>query len=508
MLHSLLWSRVLRGGIVVFLTVTSTLPAYAGDQDRDKEKEDNSRARLPAYGPGAVVPVCYNSQSGDWRLVSPWGVANAPALSCRPPAPWDSINVPAGGWSKVACTTGGAFDCREHEFFLELNSRGPQGPLGLTGPQGSIGPQGPNGAVGPIGPQGSAGPPGVQGPVGPTGAAGVQGNVGPVGATGAVGPTGPVGPTGAGFTFRGEWDGNAQYVQNDVVTENGAAFIARSDNGAVDPAELSGGEWALLAAKGAVGLTGPQGYAGPPGVQGPVGPMGAAGVQGNVGPAGATGAVGPTGPVGPTGAGATVTDISPSGPCGPVAGVSIADGAGHIGIVCDGATGATGATGPTGPAGTAGESSATFLETSAFTASPVAAPTVPPLFYVTGLYQTISVPSGAAVHIESTGGVQTQSATVPGFSVLDVLLFVDGVSQPGGWTRLTAANVTLADKASARWHFAQSVTLAAGTHTIGVAVGQAGAAGGGSIAGSVAATVGGVNPSPLQGTLTVTILKQ
>ena len=403
MLHSLLWSRVLRGGIVVFLTVTSTLPAYAGDQDRDKEKEDNSRARLPAYGPGAVVPVCYNSQSGDWRLVSPWGVANAPALSCRPPAPWDSINVPAGGWSKVACTTGGAFDCREHEFFLELNSRGPQGPLGLTGPQGSIGPQGPNGAVGPIGPQGSAGPPGVQGPVGPTGAAGVQGNVGPAGATGAVGPTGPVGPTGAG---------------------------------------------------------------------------------------------------------ATVTDISPSGPCGPVAGVSIADGAGHIGIVCDGATGATGATGPTGPAGTAGQSSATFLETSAFTASPVAAPTVPPLFYVTGLYQTISVPSGAAVHIESTGGVQTQSATVPGFSVLDVLLFVDGVSQPGGWTRLTAANVTIADKASARWHFAQSVTLAAGTHTIGVAVGQAGAAGGGSIAGSVAATVGGVNPSPLQGTLTVTILKQ
>ena len=403
MLHSLLWSRVLRGGIVVFLTVTSTLPAYAGDQDRDKEKEDNSRARLPAYGPAAVVPVCYNSQSGDWRLVSPWGVANAPALSCRPPAPWDSINVPAGGWSKVACTTGGAFDCREHEFFLELNSRGPQGPLGLTGPQGSIGPQGPNGAVGPIGPQGSAGPPGVQGPVGPTGTAGVQGNVGPAGATGAVGPTGPVGPTGAG---------------------------------------------------------------------------------------------------------ATVTDISPSGPCGPVAGVSIADGAGHIGIVCDGATGATGATGPTGPAGTAGQSSATFLETSAFTASPVAAPTVPPLFYVTGLYQTISVPSGAAVHIESTGGVQTQSATVPGFSVLDVLLFVDGVSQPGGWTRLTAANVTIADKASARWHFAQSVTLAAGTHTIGVAVGQAGAAGGGSIAGSVAATVGGVNPSPLQGTLTVTILKQ
>jgi Collagen triple helix repeat (20 copies) len=289
------------------------------------------------------------------------------------------------------------------------------------------------------------------------------------------------------------------------VTENGSTFIARSDNVAVDPAQSSIGEWALLAAKGAVGPIGPQGPAGPVGVQGPIGPAGAAGVQGNAGPAGATSAVGPIGPAGPIGAGATVTDISPSGPCGPVAGVSVTDGAGNIGIVCDGATGATG---PTGPSGTAGQSSVTFLESAAFTASPVAAPTVPPIFFVTGLNQTISVPAGAAVHIQSTGGVQTQSTTVPGFSVLDVLLFVDGVSQPGGWIRLTAANVTTADKAIARWNIARSFTLAAGSHTIAVAVGQAGAAGGGSIVGSAAATVGGVNPSPLQGTLTITILKQ
>lgn len=173
--------------------------------------------------------------------------------------------------------------------------------------------------------------------------------------------------------------------------------------------------------------------------------------------------------------------------------------------MCDGAKGAAGAT---GASGTAGQSSTTFFETAEFSTGPVAAPTVPGIFFIPGLNQTVSVPSSAVVHIDSTGGVQTQTTTVPGFSVLDVLLFVDGVSQPGGWRRLTSANATTADRAIAHWSIAQSVTLAAGNHTIAVTAGQVGAVGGGSIAGSAAATVGGVSTSPLNRTLTVTILKQ
>jgi hypothetical protein len=50
---------------------------------------------------------------------------------------------------------------------IQINTLGPQGPVGPQGPSGSIGPQGPSGSIGPQGPSGSIGP---QGPSGSAGA--------------------------------------------------------------------------------------------------------------------------------------------------------------------------------------------------------------------------------------------------------------------------------------------------------------------------------------------------
>src|SRR5438105_6715400 len=68
-----------------------------------------------------VMPLCYNSTNGNLRMVKPWADASG-SPSCHPPAPWDTINVPVGGWSAQQCTVGGAFDCRNNESFTELGS--------------------------------------------------------------------------------------------------------------------------------------------------------------------------------------------------------------------------------------------------------------------------------------------------------------------------------------------------------------------------------------------------
>src|SRR5204863_4046271 len=96
--------------------------------------------RLPELGPDAVVPTCYNEKSGAWRVVAPWGRFGSTAgSSCRPPSPWDSLNVPASGWSKQTCNVGGAFECGRGELFTEIQIRGPQGPAGIPGPVGPVG---------------------------------------------------------------------------------------------------------------------------------------------------------------------------------------------------------------------------------------------------------------------------------------------------------------------------------------------------------------------------------
>ena len=149
------------------------------------------------------------------------------------------------------------------------------------------------GATGPQGPAGVAGPTGVQGPAGPmgtTGATGATGLRGLTGAPGAPGAPGPAGTNGTSFIFLDNYNPNATYAANDVVTYNGSSYIAILPNGPnpSGPTPDKSPEWGLMAAGG----TGPAGPAGPQGPQGDPGPMG---------PMGNTGPAGPAGPQGPTG---------------------------------------------------------------------------------------------------------------------------------------------------------------------------------------------------------------
>jgi len=207
---------------------------------------------------------------------------------------------------------------------------GPAGPTGATGPQGTQGPAGPIGATGPQGAQGPAGPIGPQGLQGLTGAQGPQGPIGPNGPAGPAGPQGPPGingSSGQGFNFRSAFNNNTSYNPYDVVTYNGASYIATTaSNGPNNPPpnqnpsawnvitsgfNFTGGwtqsqnyypddvvtyngstyealaaipangntpdqnpNWTLLAQQGAAGQAGAQGPSGPAGPQGPEGPQG------------------------------------------------------------------------------------------------------------------------------------------------------------------------------------------------------------------------------------------
>lgn len=102
-----------------------------------------------------------------------------------------------------------------------IESRGPAGAQGPTGPQGDTG------AQGPTGPQGDAGAVGSAGPTGPTGP---QGDVGPAGSNGSVGPTGPTGPQGdagiAGPTGPAGADGviGSQWYQGEGAPSDGVGL--------------------------------------------------------------------------------------------------------------------------------------------------------------------------------------------------------------------------------------------------------------------------------------------
>jgi hypothetical protein len=110
--------------------------------------------------------------------------------------------------------------------------------------------------------------------------------VGPTGSQGIAGPSGPIGPVGpAGLNWKGVWNTNTSYIEDDVVSFGGSSWFC------ISPISTSGNDnptidistWSLLASQGAQG------------VQGPQGPTGAQGIQGNVGPEGGIGPVGPAG---------------------------------------------------------------------------------------------------------------------------------------------------------------------------------------------------------------------
>jgi hypothetical protein len=110
--------------------------------------------------------------------------------------------------------------------------------------------QGSAGAAGATGPQGVAGNDGAPGPPGLTGPSGPSGNDG---APGPQGPSGPQGPV--GVNFRGPWNSETIYAPSDSVSFGGSTYIALQANGNVQPdADVanSGGNWALLAQRGAI----------------------------------------------------------------------------------------------------------------------------------------------------------------------------------------------------------------------------------------------------------------
>lgn len=139
---------------------------------------------------------------------------------------------------------------------------------------------------------------------------GPAGTQGPAGAQGPTGPAGPVGP--AGLTWRGAWAAGTAYVTDDSVSQNGATWFATAGSTGVDPNPSGDGRtpqapWALLAAEGAVGPTGPAGAQGPAGAAGPTGATGSTGPAGAQGPTGPAGAQGTRGTQWYTGTGAPGT---------------------------------------------------------------------------------------------------------------------------------------------------------------------------------------------------------
>ncbi len=128
----------------------------------------------------------------------------------------------------------------------------------------------------------------------------------------------------AGIGFKGAWSANVAYVARDLVTRNGATWIAAASNTGVDPATDGGTNWAVFAARGADGAVGATGAAGPAGPAGPVGPAGSNGAQGQVGaqgpqgPQGPQGSQGAVGPQGAAGFGALVLKDANSNVIGPL----------------------------------------------------------------------------------------------------------------------------------------------------------------------------------------------
>jgi hypothetical protein len=110
------------------------------------------------------------------------------------------------------------------------------------------------------------------------------------------------------------------YAVNDVVTENGSAYVALTVNTAVDPAgdvSNAAGNWAVFAVAGAQGATGATGAMGAAGAIGPTGPVGPAGSDGAAGPAGPQGTAGPAGTSGATGSTGAAGPQGPAGAAGP-----------------------------------------------------------------------------------------------------------------------------------------------------------------------------------------------
>jgi len=143
-----------------------------------------------------------------------------------------------------------------------------------------------------------------------------------------------------------------------------------------------------------------------------------------------------------------------------------------------------------------GQSCNSVYGTSAITIT--SADTTIPLKIIPGLTETVNVPANSKLLISTCGAISTTSGVAAGYSIVDLLVYVDGAyAGQGFYKRVVAANTTGLQMLS-NWSLTNSVAASAGNHTVDVRV----VYGGGSTA-----DVSGDNTSVLQGSLTVTVIK-
>jgi hypothetical protein len=146
---------------------------------------------------------------------------------------------------------------------------------------------------------------------------------------------------------------------------------------------------------------------------------------------------------------------------------------------------------------TLGQSAVSVFGTTGVTITPTTGFTLIP-----GLTQIVTVPAGAVVQINSTGGLATTSGSATGFSIIDVVIVIDSaLPVNAGYQRVMAANTGGIVSIIKYWSLQIDLPLPAGAHTI-----QVFAAGNPGVGSN--AIVGGDTTSVLQGTLSVAMIKQ
>lgn len=117
-----------------------------------------------------------------------------------------------------------------------------------------------------------------------------------------------------------------------------------------------------------------------------------------------------------------------------------------------------------------------------------------------GLTTPVTVTSNSLVFVSTTGGVQCTSTSSTAASTVDIILRVNGDRvTPGGTQRVQVLNNPGLVQAMAFWHISYVLMLAPGTYNISVQ-GQL-------VLPSSLATISGNSTSPLQGTLSVLMIK-
>ena len=145
-----------------------------------------------------------------------------------------------------------------------------------------------------------------------------------------------------------------------------------------------------------------------------------------------------------------------------------------------------------------GQTAQTVYGTATLTVTPTTPSTLIP-----GLTQSVNVPANALVYIATNGGLSTTSTFANGYSLVDIIILVDGVQlSNSGLMRRVATNTPSLLGLFSDWSNAMVLPLPPGPHTI-----QVNAAGINIGIGSNA-NVSGNNFSNLQGNLTVVLLKQ